>query len=38
MEVLERIYSHLLDVDVGIKTGEMSDVLALDLLVAELAG
>ena len=38
MEQLERIYSHLLDLDVGIKTGEMSDVLALDVLVAELAG
>ncbi|HET7090077.1 MAG TPA: DNA polymerase III subunit delta [Anaerolineae bacterium] len=38
MEQLERIYVHLLDVDVGIKTGEVGDVLALDLLVAELAG
>jgi DNA polymerase-3 subunit delta len=38
LEQLERIYSHLLDLDVGIKTGETSDVLALDLLVAELAG
>ncbi len=38
IDQLERIYSHLLDVDVGIKTGETSDVLALDLLVAELAG
>jgi DNA polymerase-3 subunit delta len=38
MEQLERIYSHLLDLDVGIKTGEVGDVLALDLLVAELAG
>ena len=38
IEQLERIYSHLLDIDVGIKTGEVSDVLALDLLVAELAG
>ena len=35
---LERIYAHLLDIDVGIKTGEMSDALALDVLVAELAG
>ncbi len=38
MEELERIYAHLLDIDVGVKTGEVSDVLALDLLVAELAG
>ena len=38
IDQLERIYSHLLDVDVGIKTGEINDVLALDLLVAELAG
>jgi len=38
MEQLERVYSHLLDVDVAIKTGEVGDVLALDLLVAELAG
>ncbi|MGH2593447.1 MAG: DNA polymerase III subunit delta [Anaerolineae bacterium] len=37
IEQLERIYTHLLDIDVGIKTGEVSDVLALDLLVAELA-
>lgn len=38
MEQLERVYAHLLDLDVGIKTGEMSDTLALDVLVAELAG
>jgi DNA polymerase-3 subunit delta len=38
IEQLERIYTHLLDIDVGIKTGEMGDVLALDVLVAELAG
>jgi DNA polymerase-3 subunit delta len=38
IEQLERIYAHLLDLDVGIKTGEVGDVLALDLLVAELAG
>ena len=38
MEQLERIYVHVLDMDVGIKTGEVSDMLALDLLVAELAG
>jgi DNA polymerase-3 subunit delta len=38
LEQLERIYAHLLDLDVGIKTGEIGDVLALDVLVAELAG
>ena len=38
METLERIYAHLLDIDVAIKTGATSDVLALDVLVAELAG
>jgi DNA polymerase-3 subunit delta len=38
MEQLERIHAHLLDLDVSIKTGEVSDALALDLLVAELAG
>lgn len=34
---LERIYRHLLDVDYGIKTGRITDVLALDLLAAGLA-
>ena len=38
LEQLERIHAHLLDLDVSIKTGEVSDALALDLLVAELAG
>ena len=38
MEQLERIYAHLLDLDVSIKTGEIGDTLALDVLVAELAG
>jgi len=38
MDQLVRIYAHLLDIDVAIKTGEVGDVLALDLLVAELAG
>jgi DNA polymerase-3 subunit delta len=31
---LERIYRFLLDTDLGIKTGRVSDVLALDLLLA----
>jgi DNA polymerase-3 subunit delta len=35
---LETIYRRLLDIDVEIKTGQTSDVLALDLLVAGLAG
>ena len=35
---LETIYRRLLDIDVEIKTGVTSDVLALDLLVAGLAG
>ncbi len=35
---LEMIYRRLLDIDVEIKMGQTSDVLALDLLVAELAG
>jgi DNA polymerase-3 subunit delta len=35
---LESIYRRLLDIDVAIKTGQTSDVLALDLLVAGLAG
>jgi DNA polymerase III subunit delta len=34
---LETIYRRLLDIDVEIKTGQTSDVLALDLLVAGLA-
>ena len=38
IEQLERVYAHLLDLDVGIKTGELGDTLALDVLVAELAG
>ena len=38
LDQLERIYAHLLDLDVAIKTGEMGDGLALDVLVAELAG
>ena len=35
---LEMIYHRLLDIDVEIKTGQTADVLALDLLVAGLAG
>lgn len=35
---LEMIYRRLLDIDVDIKTGQTADVLALDLLVAGLAG
>jgi DNA polymerase-3 subunit delta len=35
---LEMIYHRLLDIDIEIKTGVTSDVLALDLLVAGLAG
>lgn len=38
MEQLERVYHHLLEMDVGIKTGQIEDVAALDLLVARLAG
>jgi len=38
MEQLERVYHHLLEMDVGIKTGQIEDVAALDLLVAGLAG
>lgn len=36
MARLESIYSHLAEVEQAIKTGEISDVLALDLLVVEL--
>ena len=37
MEQLESIYRYLLDTDHGIKTGRVSDALALDLLVAGLS-
>ncbi|HLY27472.1 MAG TPA: DNA polymerase III subunit delta [Aggregatilineales bacterium] len=37
MEQLEDIYRYLLDTDHGIKTGRVSDALALDLLVAGLS-
>lgn len=36
MAELERIYGHLLDIDMGVKTGEMDMQTALDLLVANL--
>jgi len=36
MARLESIYSHLADVEQAIKTGEIGEVLALDMLVAEL--
>ncbi len=36
MARLESIYDHLAEVEQAIKTGEISDVLALDLLVVEL--
>ncbi|MBI5930193.1 MAG: DNA polymerase III subunit delta [Chloroflexi bacterium] len=38
IDQLEQIYRHLLETDVAIKTGKVEDVLALDLLVAGLAG
>ncbi len=36
MARLESIYAHLAEVEQGIKTGQLGDVLALDLLVVEL--
>jgi DNA polymerase III delta subunit len=35
---LETIYRRLLEIETEIKTGQTSDVLALDLLVASVAG
>jgi DNA polymerase-3 subunit delta len=35
-EQLRRIYSRLLETDLAIKTGQMSDLLALDMLVVDL--
>ena len=35
---LEAIYRRMLDIETEIKTGQTSDVLALDLLVAGVAG
>ncbi len=37
MEQLEAIYRHLLDTDLGIKTGKVDGPLALDLLIAGIA-
>jgi len=37
LDQLEMIYHFLLETDAGIKTGKVSDVLALDLLVAGIA-
>jgi DNA polymerase-3 subunit delta len=37
LEQLERIYAHLLEIDVGAKTGRMELPLAMELLVAGLA-
>jgi DNA polymerase-3 subunit delta len=34
IEQLETIYHYLLETDVGIKTGKVDSVLALDLLIA----
>jgi DNA polymerase-3 subunit delta len=38
MESLERIYHHLLNIDEGVKTSQVTLNLALDTLVVELAG
>jgi DNA polymerase III delta subunit len=38
MAALESIYARLADVEQKIKTGEIEDLLALDLLVVELCG
>jgi len=37
MEQLETIYRKLLETDLAIKTGQMDQVLALDLLIAGLS-
>jgi DNA polymerase-3 subunit delta len=37
LEQLERVYRHLLEVDLQIKTGQIDPVVALDLLIAGLA-
>jgi DNA polymerase III subunit delta len=37
LDQLEQIYAHLLDIDVGVKTGRMEMTTALNLLVASLA-
>ena len=38
MSQLEQVYEHLLDIDIGVKTGRTDMETALDLLVAALAG
>ena len=37
MNLLERVYSHLLDIDLGVKTGKADMTIALQLLVVNLA-
>jgi DNA polymerase-3 subunit delta len=37
MQLLERVYSHLLDIDLGVKTGKADMTIALQLLVVNLA-
>ncbi len=37
LQQLERVHSHLLDIDVQIKTGQIDSIVALDLLIAGLA-
>lgn len=37
MNLLEKVYAHLLDIDVGVKTGKADMTLALQLLVVNLA-
>ncbi|MBN1681777.1 MAG: DNA polymerase III subunit delta [Anaerolineae bacterium] len=37
LEQLEAIYHHLLETDLGIKTGKVDDIVALDLLIAGIA-
>ncbi len=37
LEQLEHIYHHLLETDIGIKTGKVDPIVALDLLVAGIA-
>jgi DNA polymerase-3 subunit delta len=38
MDQLEAIYGRLLETDVAIKTGQMDEMLALDMLVVGLSG
>jgi DNA polymerase III subunit delta len=37
LDQLEQVYAHLVDIDVGVKTGRMEMATALNLLVASLA-